>query len=278
MGKRIAIILSALLVSALAIMGYFLQQGRKTLFTDPYKAISPRACIIIETVDLQSFLNSLTTGKGLFGETAKVREFNSFNRKLKYIADQLNKAEFKKFITDGSAIISFYPTKEGKLKTLLSITVPGEIKFRHIKEMLISSGINQIIDSKISGKPVIKILYSINSATDTAYISLIPGLMLFSSSAELIKEAGVQLEHGNDVRSLPGFSRVLLASGKNEDKIFIVFANLPDWLKFVLAGEGQGWTYKILKFPETEEGDFIIQRDVFELGDNIEGKHSRNYL
>ena len=66
MGKRIAIISGILLISGLAIMGYFLQQGRKSLFTDPYKTISPDACVIIETVDLKSFMNSLTTGRGLF--------------------------------------------------------------------------------------------------------------------------------------------------------------------------------------------------------------------
>jgi len=72
-----------LLVSALAILGYFLQQGRKSLLTDPYKAISQSACIVIETIDIQSFINSLTTGKGLFGEVSKVKEFDSFNRKMK---------------------------------------------------------------------------------------------------------------------------------------------------------------------------------------------------
>ena len=94
-GKRIAIISVVLLISGLAILGYFFQQGRKDLFTDPYKAISPDACIIIETVDLKSFMNSLTTGRGLFGEIGKVKELDGFNQELKYLADQLNKENFK---------------------------------------------------------------------------------------------------------------------------------------------------------------------------------------
>jgi hypothetical protein len=63
-GKRIAIISVIILISGLAIMGYFLQQGRKTLFTDSYKAISPGACIVIETVDLQSFMKFTNNRKG----------------------------------------------------------------------------------------------------------------------------------------------------------------------------------------------------------------------
>ena len=102
--------------------------------------------------------------------------------------------------------------------------------------------------------------------------------MLFSSSAELIKEAGVQLEHGNDVRSLPGFSRVLLASGKNEDKIFIVFANLPDLFKSVLAGEGRGLTDKIIKLAGTAGGDIYINEDGIVLSGYTESTDSSDYL
>ena len=76
---------------------------------------------------------------------------------------------------------------------------------------------------------------TVNSLKDTAYISLISGLMVCSSSEELIEEALVQMGKGNDVRNLPGFSRVLLASGKNEDKIFVVFANLHKFIKSVLG-------------------------------------------
>ena len=71
MGKRIVILLVIVLISALALMGYFLAAGKKNLLTDPYKVISPDACIVIETIDIKSFLNSLTTGRGLFGEAGK---------------------------------------------------------------------------------------------------------------------------------------------------------------------------------------------------------------
>ena len=261
MGKRIAVILSVLLVIVLAIMGYYLQQGRKTLFTDPYKAISPEACIVIETVDLQSFFNSLTTGKGLFGEIAKVKELENISRKLKYIADQLNKPEFKRINPDGSAIISFYPTKSETPETLLSMTVPGEIRYRHIKEMLTSSGIKDLIDSKSGGKSVLKIPYSVNNINDTAYVSLISGILLCSTSSGLFSRASAQMESGVDIRNHPGFSRVLLASGKNEDKIFVVFANLMNLLKPALAGRGEALTDKIIRLAGTAEGDIYINEE-----------------
>jgi len=156
MGKRIAILLVILLISGLAVIGYFLQQGRRDLFTDPYKAISPDACLVIETVDLKSFMNSLTTGRGLFGEIGKVRELNRFNQDLKYLADQLNKENFKKLFNEGSAIISLKADNRGIIMPMISKPVSGEIRSRHIKDMLSSSGIKGVAEIKLNGNSLIE--------------------------------------------------------------------------------------------------------------------------
>ena len=277
-GKRIAIVSVIILVSGLAILGYLLQQGRKSLFSDPYRAISPGACIVIETVDLQSFINVLTTGKGLFGEAGKVREFDSYNQKLKFLADQLNKAGFKKLFNDGVVIISFHPTMEGKLKPLLSMTVPREIRYRQIKETLRTSGIKAVIESKLSGNSVLTIPFTFNSQADTAYISLISGLMLCSSSERLIEEAIVQTGRENDVRNLPGFSRVLLASGKKEDKIFVVFNNLQRVFKSVLGRESMGLADKITNLAGTAGGDIYINEDGLVLSGYTESVDSSEFI
>jgi hypothetical protein len=277
-GKRIGIILLLLLISGLTVIGYFIQQGRKSLFTDPYKAISADACIVIETVDLQSFLNSLTTGKGIFGEVSRIKEFDIFNRKLKFLTDQLNKAGFKKLLNEGPALISFHPDRKGKLQSLLIMTVPGEIRVRTIKEVFRSSGIKDFIETRTGGNPVIKIPFGNNSRKDTVYVSLISGLLIGSDSGDLIKEAIIQTTTGNDVRSLPGFSRVLLASGKNEDKIFVVFANLPRFLKSFLGIGEQGLADKIGKITGTAEGDIYINEDGLVLSGYTESPDSSEFL
>ncbi len=278
MGKKVTIFLIIILFAGLATGVYFLQQGRKVLFTDPYKAITPKACIVVETVDLQSFINSLATGKGLFGDVGKIKEFDSFNQKLKYIADQLNKSAFNKLKTDGPAIISLYPAAKGKSGILLSMTVPGELRSRHIKEMLRNSGIKEIIDTRQNDNTVFKIPFTINSAKDTVYVSLISGLMLCSNSGVLISEAVVQLGQQNDVRSLPGFSRVLVASGKNEDKIFVVFENLAPLFNTVLAGEGKKLVAKISKLAGTASGDIYINEDGLALSGYTETNDSLDLL
>ena len=277
-GKRIAIILPVLLIIIIAVVGYYFQQGKKTLFTDPFKAITPDACFVIETIDLQSLLNSVTTGKGLFGEAGKVKEFDGFNRKVKYLADQLNRKEFKKLLPDGSAILSFMVSKNGSLEVLFSKTIPAEIKIRQIKEILNSSGITELSLSGKGKNSIIRIPYSINSSSDTLFLAVKSGLMLCSSSAVLITDAIVQVEKETDVRQVPGFQRVMLASGKNEDKLFVVFANLQSLLKTILAERGAHLSGMIATLAGTAGGDIYLNEDGLVLSGYTETIDSSEFL
>ena len=277
MGKRTLIIISALLLLALIAMGYFLSKGKKIFFTDPYKAVSEKACITIETVDLQSFLNSLTTGKGLFGEIGRIDDFGNFNRKLKYIADYMNKTEYRELMTDGEAVISFYPDEDGKLRSLLSVAIPQEINFRQIKQTIIASGIKDVSETRINNKPVIIIPYS-DIKIDTAFISLNSGLILLSSSVSLLREADHAIEKGSDVRDLPGFSRILLASGENEDKVFVVFENLPGLLKPLLTRDRMELAGSIARLAGSGGGDIYMNEDGLVLSGFTESTDSSDFL
>ncbi|TAL70353.1 MAG: hypothetical protein EPN88_06275, partial [Bacteroidetes bacterium] len=278
MGKRNVIISVILLITVLAIMGYLFRQDRKNIFTDPYKAVSKSACFVIETVDLQSFLNSLTTGKGLFAEAGKVREFDTFFRQLKYLTDQFNKKAFKELLNNGTAIISFHFDKAGELKSILSMALTGGTNIRQIKESLRFSGIKDFSESKLNGSNILKIPYAVNNKKDTVYVSLISGLVLCSGSEELIEDAMIQSGRDNDVRSLPGFSRVLQASGKNEDKLFVVFSNLPSLLKNILGTAGHDLAEKIARLAGTAGGDIYINEDGLVLSGYTESNDSSEYL
>jgi len=277
-GKRITIILVILLISALAIIGYFLQQGRKNLFTDPYRAIPTDACIVIETVDLTSFMNLLTTGKGLFGEVSKVKELEKFNVKLKYLTDLLNKQNIKKLFNEGSAIISFHPKENGQISPLLSMPVPGEIRARHIKDMLGSSGIEGLIETKLNGNLVIEVPFPDDSRKDTVYISLISGLMICSDSKTLVNEAVAQTGAAKDIRNVPGYTRVLQASGKNVDKLFVIFPNLGGLFKTVLIPGKKGLSEKIARLAGTASGDIYIGEDGLVLSGYTECADSSDIL
>jgi hypothetical protein len=277
-GKRVAIISVILLLLGLAILGYYIQQGRKRLLTDPYKAIARAACVVIETVDLQSFMNSLTTGKGLFGEVAKIKEFESFNCKLRFLADQLNKPEYKKLLEESTALISFYPSKEGKMNTLLSLAVPGETRNRHIKEILHSSDIKEVNESKSGGNSFLWIPFEVNDQRDTLFISLISGLLVCSDSKEVAEEAALQITRGDDIRNMPGFARVHMAAGKKEDKIFVVFSNLSQLLRNYLSTGKQDMAEHIANLAGTAGGDIYISENGLVMSGYTESTDSSEYL
>ncbi len=257
MGKRIGIILIIILVAGVVILGYYLYQGRKSFFTDPYKAVATSASFIIETVDLQSFINSLTTGKGLFGEMSKVEEFGNFTSRLKFLADQINKPSYKKFMAGNSSLIAFH-SDAGKLRPLLVMAVPPEIKIRQLKVMLRSAGINTINDKESQGNSMLELPLNTGGSDENVYISIVSGLLICSPSEVIMKNAIEQTGKEGDIRSMPGFSRVLEASGKNEDKIFVVFNNLPGVLKSLFTADHSSTASQIGNLAACASGDIYF--------------------
>lgn len=231
MVKRSAIIFVIILITALAVLGYFFHKGKKSLLTDPYMAVAPDASVIIESIDLKSFINSVTAGQGLFGEIARIKEFDDFNRKLKFIADQLNKPAYQSILDGSRAIISFHPSEKNNFSPVLILAVQSDIRTGQIRDAMESSGIKSINDTSILGFRSVAVPFNNRDKRDILYGVNASGLLLFTSSPILMKNAIVQTKLENDIRSAPGFNRILQASGKNEDKIFIVFPNLASVLK-----------------------------------------------
>ena len=261
MGKRVAFFVLIILVSGLAILGYFLHQGRKNLLTDPYKVIDTNACFIIETVDLQSFINSVTTGSGLFGEFENVKEFEGFNTKLNYLSDQLNKQSINKILHGGVSLVSFHPSEDGKLIPFLSMTLPGDVRLRHVTECLRSSGIKEVNESDFNGRTFLSLPFTVRNQNDTAYLLISSGLLVCTTSRNLLEKASSQAGRETDIRSKPDFSRILLASGKHEDKIFVIFSNLGPLLKTLFVNDASNLPYKIAKLAGSAGGDIYMNEN-----------------
>ena len=278
MRKRAAIISVIILITGLAITGYFLYLGHRTYFTDPYKAVPSSASFLVETPDNQSFLNSFTTDKGLAGEALKVKEFNVFFTKIKFLCDQINNTAYKKLITGSSAVISFHDTGKGKLYPLLSMAVPSEVRIRQLKTYLRLAGIKTINETNTGGNSILALPFSVNNQPETAYISIISGLLICSSSEEIMKKSLEQTGRGDDIRSMPGFSRVLEASGKNEDRFFMVFSNLPGLFGSFFKEEYSSTARKIGNLAACAEADIFSGDDGLVLSGYTESTDPGNIL
>lgn len=240
------------------ILGYFLHQGRENLLTDPFRAIKGDAAIIIETKDLQGFINSVTTGKGLSGEIEKISGFSEFNRRLRYLADRINDQEFKRFLNVGKSVISFHPGGEGKLYPFLSLSVPSDIRMRQLREAIRSTGIRNAGELRVNGKTIIITPFNNGADSDTLFLALNSGLLVCSTSGDLVRTAIERTAGDADIRSAPGFSRLLVAAGKDEDKLFIVFSNLAEAVRPLLKPEAAGIAGRIAELAGSAVGDIYI--------------------
>jgi hypothetical protein len=276
LGRRIVIILLVLLVSGLVVIGFYFSERKEELSADLYKSITPKVLVVLETIDIQNFFNSVTTEKGLPGELFSIKNFEKFNIKLKYLADQFNKEWFRKISTEKKAVIAFYYNNE-KLQPVLSIPVPGNLRQRQVKELLKTAGIKNILEERSKRNSYIRIPYEISGQRDTLTILIKAGQLFCSESKQLINDALGQLEKSNDVRSVPGFSKVLLASGKNEDKLFVVFPNLMALFNKFLKNES-GITGMISKLAGSAEADIYLNSNGLVISGYTESQDSTEIL
>jgi hypothetical protein len=261
MRKRIAIAILLVLTAGIVLIGYFLHRNRKDLLTDPYKVIAPDACILIETADFQSFINNVTGETGLFGELAKVQEIHGFNSGLKYLSGLLSQPGVKKIMDGGTTLISFHPSGSGKLVPFLSMVIPGEMKLRQIRDVLQSVEIPGVVEMNRGGMKLLVVPFVQGSMKDTIFLNAGSGLLTCSNSAAMMKRGSLQGSRDNDIRQSRGFTRVLLASGKNENKVFVIFGNLKDLMQSLLGGKRPDLPDKIARLAGSACGDIYINEN-----------------
>jgi hypothetical protein len=276
-GKKIAVLAVALLVTGLAILGYYIQEGRKHLLSDPYKAVPLASFVVIETSDLQSFLNSLTTGKGIFGEMAGVKELQGFNIKLKEFAGLLNKPACKELLPGSTSVISFTLTPQGKYSLQLSLNVPGNIRLRHIKDILRSSGATTVTGIRSKGRTLLTVPIEV-AGNDSVFISLDNGLLVCNNSLAASDEALARIIKGDDIRTTAGFERVHTTSGKNVDKFFIIYRNLPAVIQKLLTNGKQDIAVKGSKLASATGLDIYINGNGIALSGYTEATDTAQFL
>ncbi|MBN1107678.1 MAG: hypothetical protein JXR66_05750 [Bacteroidales bacterium] len=277
--KRKTIVITVLLLAfGLAVTGYYLQKGKNRLLSDPYEAVSPETVFLIETIDLQSFFNSITTENGLFGEAARIKELALLTTKIRFIADQLNGPLYKKILTGNSTLISFQISDPGKIGSLLTLALSSDMRLKHIREMVKASGANKINEISLAGSEVLEVPYSVKGRSETVYISVVEGLLLCGSSERIMHKAISQTTLDTDIRTQPGFARVLQSAGKHEDKFFLIFGNLTKILKPVFQEENAALALKAGKLASCSGMDIFISENDLMLSGYIESTSPDQYL
>jgi hypothetical protein len=277
-GRRGAIVLVVILVTCLAVLGFFLRQNNKTVFADPYKAIPTDACIIVESVDFKGLIKTISGKEGLFGEISKIKEFESINYNLQYLDSLLGNKDISKLFIETTTLVSLHIEGNGSLVPLLVTIVPSETKLRHIREILTATPVKSIIEKNFNGTPFLEIPYSLKNKNKAIYISSFSGILICSQSEELIRKSIMQAGESSDIRSTPGFSKIMSASGKNEDKLFLVFNNLGKILEPVLKEGSANLAGTLSLFASCAEGDIYLNGSGIILNGYTESSDSTQFL
>ena len=129
----------------------------------------------------------------------------------------------------------------------------------------------------MAGTRLIGIPYNTDNNRDTVYIALNSGLLVCTTSSGLMKASINQMTGANDIRRLPGFSKVMQASGKNEDKVFIILNNLIPLLKEGLT-ENYFSTRSVASLTECAVADIYFNQNGLVLSGYTESTDSTQIL
>ncbi len=256
---------------------YFVRQGHRELFTDPYRAVPGSASIVVESADLKSFMNSLTAAKGPAAELLKLKELEVISARLRFLADQLNKPDFNLIVTEGPSVLAFFPSPQGRLMPLLAMTISPDTREKDVRALVSAAGGSPGVQGSSGGRDIIIVPFRTGPQSDTLFVSLVPGLLLASLSGDLLQEAIVQTGRSGDVREEPGFLKVHSASGEKENKIFILFHNSSGLLQRLFRPEASDIARRISSVRGTAGADIHIDETGLILSGYIESPDSSSF-
>jgi hypothetical protein len=266
------------LLSGVAALIWFVQKNGKSISTDPFSVIPVDACFVIESVDLPDFLNSMTEGNRLFNILEKVKGTGPFCEKTKDLRNFVNNKGIREIFEKNRTIISFHPSAAGKIFPLLSMNLVQKSKYRQLLEILRSSGGMEAAEKKLTGVKITPFVFKTGPGKDTLYFTFRSGLVLCSPSSDLLRRAAMHRETASDIRKIPGFTRIMSAAGRNEDKIYLVFRNFATLVRAVTGKKAPEIAEKFAHIASCAEADIHINENGIILSGYTESADSTDYL
>jgi hypothetical protein len=277
-GKKGYFILLFVLVSGLATLFFFIQKGSRNIITDPYSIIPANASLIIESADLPGLLGRITEENDIFPELSAVKEAESFTKKILFLRDFINRKEITLFFERNKSVISFQNDGRGRMIPLLSMNVPPQTRYKSILDALRHTAGTPLYDERLGKIRVIVIPYKASQGNDTVFVAFNSGLLVCTPSRFILEKAFAKKEPSGDIRKAPGFSKIMSAAGKREDKVFIVFGNFSELLKSVGGEKKNDLSEEFARLAGSAEGDVFISQNSIILSGYTEATDSAELL
>lgn len=269
MQRRGTIIIIVVLFAGLGAIGYYLQQKKQAYIASPFETIPRDAGLIIEAINMPDFFEEVGSESDIVAEMNKVPALNDFTSSVRFIDSLLHTRDIRSVAGANPVLISFHLVGKEKLVPFFAIAAPPEVKERHIREFISGSGNLSYTVREYEKERILEISSS-GKDIPSLYLSVIRGVIIISRSHILI-EAGIrQSGEQESITSLPGFSRISSAAGKNDNKIYIIFDNLHRIAGLLTGGSDLGFAGDIPALASCAELDIYLKKDAVTMSGYIQ--------
>lgn len=231
MSKQLSYIIICLFIVLVAL--FFILRPRPTNeVTDLRKAIPVDATFIFETHDLQALTYILRDNNQVWNELIAIPDLATADESLAF-ADSLTSQDplWMAVARSGNMLLSFHPTKGGKLEFLIVSSLPREANEKRFLEYIHASYPVLGMDKKnIAGDRIYLLHFPWHGKENTLSLCFLKNILFLSSSSPLIEKALAQVKEDKPLSS--EFARISLTAGKRVPaNIYFSFKNMAVFLK-----------------------------------------------
>jgi hypothetical protein len=230
MRKRTGIITISLLAAALAVAAFFIRKDKQVIVVDPWVAVPSDAFLIIETPDFPELLTRVTDPSGLPARLSGMKWASTLVKRAAMVDSVTGGRELREAISNRTLLLSFHATTHNTVMPLAVMSAGTYFTPRRMEHLCKVSGATLSTAREAGGARIYTISYGHGSSSDI-YLALTSGIVLASPSEALITAALVSKGSSADIRHQQGVNPVVKASGKDADNIFILFRNLPGFMR-----------------------------------------------
>lgn len=231
MRRKTAYIVAGLFALALAVAAFFIRKDKQVVVVDPWEAIPSDAFFIIETPDFPEILTKATDPAGLLARLSGMKWAASLADAASFTDSLTGSREVRELISNRKVLLSFHSARQGRASVLAVMSIGASFSPRRLGQLLKQSGAEVSETKELGGTRTLSATFGKTGKKTSVTLALSSGILIVSASESLVADALNNKSIGSDIRHQQGFTQIVNASGKDADNIFVLFRNLPGFIK-----------------------------------------------
>ena len=230
MKKLIFTFVIAFTVLSLSILFFFWFQGKREQSSEALAAIPVDASFILKVNNYHRFTSSLRTGNHIWESIKPFTSVSKVDSTLAFIDTMTNRSSaFNLLLTVNPVYISTHKSKTGSLEFLASVSIPTNSKKKELINLVEGLTNNRIkLVTHQYQDVTIYTLIDIPRSSEILSFTLFRGLVICSSSKNLVEASILQIKNQSSLATNPSFIAIAHTAGTKVDiNLFVNNNKLP---------------------------------------------------